>query len=67
MIGFIADYAGGELAPEPGEIEDAGWYGADELPEIPVRVPARVSIARAMIDDFVRRHGIDAEDLKTPQ
>ena len=67
MIGFTADYAGGELTPEPGEIEDAGWYGADELPEIPVRVPARVSIARAMIDDFVRQCGLDPEDLKTPQ
>jgi NAD+ diphosphatase len=67
MIGFTADYAGGELTPEPGEIEDAGWYGADELPEIPVRVPARVSIARAMIDDFVKQHGLDPEDLKTPE
>lgn len=66
MIGFTADYAGGELALEPGEIEDAGWYGADELPQIPVRVPARVSIARAMIDDFVKQHGLDPEDLKTP-
>ena len=67
MIGFTANYAGGELAPEPGEIEDAGWYWADELPQIPVRVPARVSIARAMIDDFVKQHGLDPEDLKTPQ
>jgi NAD+ diphosphatase len=67
MIGFTADYAGGELTPEPGEIEDAGWYGADELPEIPVRVPARISIARAMINDFVEQHGLDPEDLKTPQ
>jgi hypothetical protein len=32
-----------------------------------VRVPARVSIARAMIDDFVKRHGLDPQDLKTPQ
>jgi NAD+ diphosphatase len=67
MIGFTADYAGGELTPEPGEIEDAGWYGADELPEVPVRVPARISIARAMINDFVEQHGLDPEDLKTPQ
>ncbi|HJQ29087.1 MAG TPA: NAD(+) diphosphatase, partial [Rubrobacter sp.] len=67
MVGFTADYADGQLSPEPGEIEDAGWYTADELPEIPVRVPARVSIARAMIDDFVERHGLNPEDLKTPQ
>jgi NAD+ diphosphatase len=53
MIGFTADYAGGELRPEPGEIEDAGWYGADELPML----PPKVSIARRMIDDFVARMG----------
>jgi len=53
MIGFTADYAGGELSPDPAEIEDAGWYTADELPQL----PPRTSIARAMIDDFVNRHG----------
>jgi NAD+ diphosphatase len=48
MIGFTADYAGGEIMPEPGEIEDAGWYRASELPQL----PPKVSIARRMIDDF---------------
>ncbi|CAA9470704.1 MAG: NADH pyrophosphatase, decaps 5'-NAD modified RNA [uncultured Rubrobacteraceae bacterium] len=51
MIGFTADYAGGELAPQPGEIEDAGWYRADDLPQL----PPKVSIARRMIEDFVDR------------
>ena len=51
MIGFTADYAGGALTPEPGEIEDAGWYRADDLPQL----PPHVSIARRMIDDFVTR------------
>jgi NAD+ diphosphatase len=55
MIGFTADYADGELAPDPGEIEDAGWYTADDLPQL----PPTTSIARAMIDDFVQRHGPD--------
>ena len=49
MIGLTADYAGGELAPQSGEIEDAGWYRADELPQL----PPKVSIARRMIDAFV--------------
>ena len=53
MIGFTADYAGGEMRPEPGEIEDAGWYRANELPQL----PPKVSIARRMIDDFVSRPG----------
>jgi NAD+ diphosphatase len=55
MIGFTADYAGGELRVEPSEIEDAGWYSADELPTL----PPEVSIARAMIDEFVAQHGRD--------
>jgi NAD+ diphosphatase len=59
MIGFTADYMGGDLAPEPGEIEDAGWYTADDLPHL----PPKISIARAMIDDFVKQQGLDQEDL----
>ena len=62
MIGFTADYTGGNLAPEPGEIEDAGWYTADGLPQL----PPKISIARAMIDDFVKQQGLDPEELKTP-
>jgi NAD+ diphosphatase len=50
MIAFTADYAGGELRPEPDEIESAGWYAPEDLPQL----PPRVSIARRMIDDFAR-------------
>jgi NAD+ diphosphatase len=53
MIGFTVNYADGELTAEPREIEDAGWYTADDLP----RLPPKISIARAMIDDFVQRNG----------
>jgi NAD+ diphosphatase len=53
MIGFTAEYAGGELEIEPTEIEDAGWYEPDEFPPL---LP-RVSLARAMIDVFAARHG----------
>jgi NAD+ diphosphatase len=49
------------MAPEPGEIEDAGWYTADDLPQL----PPKISIARAMIEDFVKQQ--DPEDLKTPR
>jgi NAD+ diphosphatase len=53
MIGFIVDYAGGELKiGQPEEIEDAGWYSLDRLPKL----PPGVSIARAMIDQFVAEH-----------
>jgi len=49
MIGFTADYAGGELTPQPTEIEDAGWYTVGDLPQM----PPPFSIARRLIDDFV--------------
>ncbi len=62
MIGFTADYAGGYLRVEPTEIEDANWYGADDLP----MVPPRLSIARAMIDNFVEVCGRDPDVLETP-
>jgi NAD+ diphosphatase len=55
MIGFVADYESGEIRPEPGEIEDAGWFTVETLP----KVPPKLSIARALIDEFLdkRRTG----------
>ncbi len=61
MIGFTADYAGGELRTDPTEIEDADWCPADDLPDL----PPKVSIARAMIDRFVAQHGRNPETLET--
>lgn len=49
MIGFVADYESGEIVPEPGEIEDAGWFTVETLPKI----PPKLSIARALIDGFI--------------
>ncbi|MBX3160252.1 MAG: NAD(+) diphosphatase [Deltaproteobacteria bacterium] len=53
MIGFTARWARGELVEDPTEIAEAAWHAPDALPE----VPGKLSIARALIDDFVRRHG----------
>lgn len=53
MLGFIADYAGGDLVPQESEIEALGWYDYDDLPGMPH--PA--SLAYAMIE-AVRRHRI---------
>ena len=53
MIGFTARWAGGELRPAPEELAEAGWFPPDALP----RLPGRLSIARALIDDFILRHG----------
>ncbi|MGQ0504975.1 MAG: hypothetical protein ACT4TC_06610 [Myxococcaceae bacterium] len=38
MIGFHADYAGGELKPDGKEIADARWYSPSEMPELPPRL-----------------------------
>ena len=50
MIGFTAEYAGGEIRLSE-EIEDAGWFSPEKMPTL----PPRLSIARAMIDHFVKR------------
>ncbi len=51
MVGFTAQYAGGELIIDQREIDDAGWFGPEELPTI----PGKISIARALIDHFVQQ------------
>jgi NAD+ diphosphatase len=49
MIGFTAEYAGGEVTMDGREIVDAQWFTADDLPTI----PDKISIARKLIDWFV--------------
>ncbi len=49
MIAFTCTYSAGEIRLEEEEIEDAGWYSADNLPP----VPPKISIARQLIDWFV--------------
>ena len=61
MLGFTAQYAGGELTPDNDEIAEAGWFLADELPY----VPPPPSIASALIRDFLARHGDPEGKLAT--
>lgn len=49
MIGFTADYAGGELEIQQEELSTAGWFSKDNMPEI----PDKMSIARRLIDDWL--------------
>ena len=49
MIGFTADYAGGEITLEDSELADAQWFAADRLPNL----PPPMTIARKLIDRFV--------------
>lgn len=48
MLGFTAEYVSGTLCLADNELETAGWFTPDNLPEL----PERGSIARAIIDDF---------------
>jgi len=52
MLGFQADFAGGEIRLGDAELEDAGWFRWDELPRL---FPGNVSIAQWLIRDFVER------------
>jgi NAD+ diphosphatase len=51
MVGFTAEYAGGELRVDEKEIAEAAWFTPDNLP----RIPPRLSIARHLIDAFCER------------
>lgn len=49
MVAFLADHLAGDLRPDPAEIEDAGWFRLDALPDL----PSPLSIARWMLDAAV--------------
>jgi len=52
MIAFTAEYAAGEINVNPAEIDDAGWFSAENLPKI----PPKITIARWLIDWFASTH-----------
>jgi NAD+ diphosphatase len=49
MVAYTARWAGGEIVPQPDEIEDARWFALDALPAI----PPRFSISGHLIRDTV--------------
>lgn len=51
MLGFLAEYAGGELQVDGVEITEAAWFGRDSLP----RLPGTMSIARKLVDTWLTR------------
>ncbi len=51
MIAFDCDYAGGEIQPDPSEIEAAAWFSLDRLPIL----PNPISISRKLIDATIER------------
>lgn len=51
MIGFTAEYKSGELKIDQHEIEQAGFFDKEEVLE---KLPRNSSIARMMIDDYLK-------------
>lgn len=51
MVGFTADYDGGNIHLQKEELCQGGWFTRDNLPPI----PDKASIARRLIDDWLQR------------
>ncbi len=51
MLGFNAEWTGGDIVIDETEIVDAKWFAHDDLPNI----PPGISIARRLIDDWIER------------
>jgi len=49
MVGFRANYIGGDITCQEGEILDANWYRKNDLPS----VPPEISIAGKIINAWV--------------
>ena len=51
MVGFTAEFAGGELVIDKNEIEAAFWFDREHLP----RIPEKHSISRTLIDWWIEK------------
>ncbi|MFM7173452.1 MAG: NAD(+) diphosphatase [Caldilinea sp.] len=58
MLAFTAEYAGGDFLFAEEEIADAQWFSPTALPLL----PPKISIARKLIDDFIRQHAPNTLD-----
>ena len=54
MLGFHAEYAGGNIVLQEEEIADARWFPVDELPDI----PGSIAISRWLIDAWLEARGV---------
>jgi NAD+ diphosphatase len=51
MLGFHAEYAGGDIVCQPEEIADAQWYTKDSMPQ----TPPKTAISGWLIEEFLRQ------------
>jgi NAD+ diphosphatase len=61
MVGFTARWAAGDIRLQEAEVEDARWFTVNDMP----LVSPPLSIARALIDDWVRGQGGDPRRLRS--
>jgi len=53
MVGFTAQWAGGEMRIDETELADARWFTRDSMPNL----PSPISISRRLIDAYLRGDG----------
>jgi NAD+ diphosphatase len=56
MVGFLAEYAGGDIRIDDREVEDARWFTVNNLPAL----PGKISISRRLIDWFIAKQARSA-------
>lgn len=54
MLGFVAEAKSEDIALNDGELEDAQWFTRDELRSGSPKLPFRISIARRLVDHWMR-------------
>ncbi len=55
MVGFHAEWAGGEIQADGKEILDARWFTVDALPKIPPKVSIAGRLIASWIESVARR------------
>ena len=53
MLGFSAQWAGGEPAVRDGELEDVGWFTRTAIVAGDVKLPPPTAIARRLVDEWL--------------
>ncbi|HSC81051.1 MAG TPA: NAD(+) diphosphatase [Chitinolyticbacter sp.] len=51
MLAFVADYVGGDIVPQAGEIEDARWFTPDAMPGLPGANSIAYRLIRSALDN----------------
>lgn len=54
MVGFFADYCGGDLVLQEDELADAGWFRADDTPPVPPETTIAGRLIRDMASQLAR-------------